>query len=550
MAMKRLRHLTALLTVLALLLAACGDGGAGSDDDADDDTGTTATTAAPTDDTDDGDDTDSTEPPEAMGGELIVALATEPNSIYLPNAAERNAINVSTQIYEGPVWINDDNEVEPALATEWEINEDATVFTFTLREGVKFHNGETMDAEDWIASWQAASEDANVYAYLYQKVENVVALDDMTVEMTLGSSDALFGRELSEWAILPASQWESEGLEGIEAHPIGTGPFAFVSWDRGDRISLEAFGDYWNEGLPKVDALTFRPIPDSSTRLAAVQTGEVHIAQRFNAEEAATLENAANVEVVTYPVDRVYYIAFNNLTTGIGTPLESKEVRLAMNHAVDRQAIVDSLFDGQAALSTGLVATSSLGFDDSLEPYPYDPDLAMQLLADAGYPDGFTIGMACPTGAYVNFEEVCQAVAGYLEAVGINLDGGEIQFMESGQYWDLEASKQLPPLFGDSWSSTSSESLERLQGALGGHDADYSAWTDDTILAFLSEIQTTIDEGERAAVYTELHRYTYEDPPFIYLYEPFAFEGINSAVQNYKPRAAEDYFLKEVSLAG
>jgi peptide/nickel transport system substrate-binding protein len=543
MAMKRLRHLTALLAVFAMLVAACGDGGAVSEDDTD----TTATTAAPTDDT-----TATTEPaePAETGGELVVALATEPNSIFLPNSAERNAANVSTQIYEGPVWINDDNEVEAGLATEWEANEDATVFTFTLREGVKFHNGETMDADDWIASWQAASEDANVYAYLYQKVQSVVALDDMTVEMTLADSDALFGRELSEWAILPASQYETDGLAGIEAHPIGTGPFAFVSWDRGDRIVLEAFEDYWDEGLPLVDSLVFRPIPDSSTRLAAVQTGEVHIAQRFNAEEAATLEGAPNVEVVTYPVDRVYYIAFNNLTTGIGTPLESADVRLAMNHAVDRRAIVDSLFDGQAALATGLVATSSLGFDDSLEPYPYDPELAVQLLADAGYPDGFEIGFACPTGAYTNFEEVCQAVAGYLEAVGITLDGGEIQFMESGQYWDLESQKQLPPLFGDSWSSTSSESLERLEGALGGEGADYSAWTDDTILALLSEIKTTIDEDERAAVYSELHQYTYDDPPFIYLYEPFAFEGINAAVQNYKPRAAENYYLKEVSLAG
>jgi peptide/nickel transport system substrate-binding protein len=281
-----------------------------------------------------------------------------------------------------------------------------------------------------------------------------------------------------------------------------------------------------------------------------VQTGEVHIAQRFNSEEAATLEGVTNVQVVTYPVDRVYYIAFNNMTTGVGTPIESREVRLAMNHAVDRQAIVDSLFDGQAALASGLVSTSSLGHDASLQPYAYDPELAMQLLADAGYPDGFTIGMACPTGAYANFEEVCQAIGGYLEAVGITLDGGEIQFMESGQFWDLEASKQLPPLFGDSWSSTSSESLERLQGALGGENADYSSWSDATILDLLATIPTTLDDDERAGLYSELHRYTYEDPPFIYLYEPFAFEGINAAVQNYKPRAAENYYLKEVSLAG
>lgn len=541
---KPMSRILALLAVLAMVTAACGtetttDGG---DDEPETPTTATASTEA---------DSETEEPePDATGGELVVALATEPNSIFLPNAAERNAINVSTQIYEGPLWIDDDNELVPSLATEWEVSDDGTVWTFNLREGVKFHNGETMDGDDWVASWQAASDEANVYGYVYSKVQSVEVIDDLTVRMTLPEPDALFARELVEWAILPASQYEEEGLEGIEAHPIGTGPFQFVSWDRGDRIILDAFEDYWDEGLPKVDALVFRPIPDSSTRLAAVQTGEVHIAQRFNSEEAATLEGAADVEVVTYPVDRVYYIAFNNMTTGVGTPLEDAQVRQAMNYAVDRQAIVDSLFDGQAALATGLIATSSFGYDTSIEPYPYDPERAEELLAEAGYPDGFEIGFACPTGAYVNFEEVCQAVAGYFEAVGITLEGGEIQFMESGQYWDLEASKQLPPLFGDSWSSTSSESLERLEGALGGFDADYSAWTDDTILALLDEIKTTIDEEERAAVYTELHQYTYNDPPFVYLYEPFAFEGINSAVQNYKPRAAENYYLKEVSLAG
>ncbi|CAN5853011.1 ABC transporter substrate-binding protein [soil metagenome] len=537
----RLRHATALLVVLAML-AACG----------------TEAITTTTDASSDGGDV--TTPPETVGetvdpgagapeGNLVVALATEPNSLYLPNAAERNAINVGSGIFEGPVWINDDNEIEPSLATAWDISDDGTVFTFTLREGVKFHNGDTMNAHDWVASWQAASDPNNVYGYQYAEVELVEAVDDMTVRMTLPAADALFERSLAEWAILPASQFEEGGLSAIEEHPIGTGPFAFVSWSRGDRISFEAFEDYWDNGLPRVATLTFRPIPDSSTRLAAIQTGEVHIAQRFNSEEAATLEGVAGVELVTYPVDRVYYISFNNLSTGIGTPIEDTRIRQALNYAVDRQAIIDSLFDGQAALSSGLISTSSLGHDESLAPYPYDPERAQELLAEAGYPDGFTIGMACPTGAYTNFEEVCQAVASYLEAVGVTLDGGEIQFMESGQYWDLEAAKQLPPLFGDSWSSVSSESFERLQGALGTN-ADFAAWGDDQIHALLTEIQTTIDDDARTAVYSELHNYMYEDPSFIYLYEPFAFEGVSVDVQNYLPRPAENYFLKAVSLDG
>jgi peptide/nickel transport system substrate-binding protein len=213
---------------------------------------------------------------------------------------------------------------------------------------------------------------------------------------------------------------------------------------------------------------------------------------------------------------------------------------------VDRQAIIDSILDGAGVLATGLISSSSLGYDASLEPYPYDPDRARQLLAEAGYPDGFEIEMACPTGAYSNFEEVCQAVAGYLEDVGVRIEGGEIQFMESGHYWDLEAKKELPPLFGDSWSSTLPESLERLRGAMLAERADFSAWKDPWVIDMLGRIGRTFDQEERAALYTELQRHMYEDPPFIYLYEPNTFEGVSTRVHDYAPRGAEDYFLKTV----
>jgi peptide/nickel transport system substrate-binding protein len=247
-------------------------------------------------------------------------------------------------------------------------------------------------------------------------------------------------------------------------------------------------------------------------------------------------------------VDRVFYIAFNNLTTGIGQPTEDVLVRRAMNYAVDRQAIIDALFDGFADLSTGYITPGNLGYDDSIVPYPYDPEMAQALLTEAGYPDGFSIGFACPNGAYTNFEQVCQAVAGYLEDVGITPEGGEIQFMESGQYWELEAAKELPPLFGDSWSTADGEALNRLIGAVTA-DASYAAWAEPTITDYIDQISVEVDPVARAALYGELQQYMYDNPPFIYLYEPNTFEAINAAVQNYNPRAAENYYLKDVFLA-
>lgn len=489
------------------------------------------------------------EAPDKPEGELIVSLSTFPNSIYTPNAAERNADNVASQIFEGLTWIDDEGNVVPALAESWEISEDGTEYTFTLRQGVKFHNGEDFDAQDVVTSWEAGTDPVNAYSYDVARTTSVEVIDDYTVKLTSEEPDPLFLRFVAgSWAMIPTDYFNEVGLEGIEANPVGTGPFKFVEWVKGDRIVLEAFEDYWDEGLPKLAKVTFRPIPEEATRIAAVQTGEIHIANRLPAEEAQRLLGAPGVTIVRYPVDRVFYIAFNNLTSGVGTPIEDQLVRQAMNYAVDRQAIIDALFNGYADLALGFTTANNLGYDDSLEPYPYDPDKARELLAEAGYPDGFEIGFACPTGAYTNFEQVCEAVGGYLNEVGITFEGGEIQFMESGQYWDLEANKELPPLFGDSWSTQDGEALNRLQGALG-EDASYAAWNTPEIQDYIDRIGTTVDAEERGQLYAELQQILYDDPPFIYLYQPNTFEAINSAVQNYKPRDAEDYFLKEVFIA-
>lgn len=495
-------------------------------------------------------DTDEVEVQDtAATGELIVAITTFPNALTPPNAAERQAINVTQQMFDGLVWRNESGEIVPALATSWEINDDGTEYTFTLREGVVFHNGETFDAQDIVTTWEAGKDPANAYAYVYDPVTSVEVVDEYTAIVTVEDPDPLFlSTGFPSYGMYPTDYYAEVGFDGFEAHPIGTGAFQFVEWVKGERIVMEANPNYWEEGLPKVASLIFRPIPESATRLAAVQTGEVHIATRLVSEEVSQLDDHETVNVISYSNDRSYYITFNNLTSGIGEPTEDVRVRQAMNFAVDRQAIVDALFGGQATLSSGYVSPFNLGYDESIEPYPYDPEMALSLLSDAGYPDGFEIGFACPIGAYPNFEQVCEAVAGYLADVNITMEGGEIQFLESSQYWDLEANKELPPLFGDAWSVTNGEALDRLTGALTA-EASFAAWEDPDLRALIDLASVTIDIDERAAVYSQIHQLMYDNPPFIYLYYPNVFEAVNNAVQDYSPRPAEDYFLKAVSVA-
>lgn len=476
--------------------------------------------------------------PEAPEGTLRVALSTFPNSLFIPLTAERNADNVSTQLYDSLVYLDNEGEIQPALAEDWDVSEDGTEYTFYLREGVTFHNGEVFNADDVIATWEIGSETGE-WTDKYNLVD-VEKVDDYTVKLTTDAPNPELLVTIHDfWAIIPDEYLAEVGVDGFQENPVGTGPFMFVEWVKGDHITYEANPDYWMEGYPLVEELVFRPIPESATRVAAIQADEVDIVGRLGTEEAQSLLGADGVVVIKYPATRIYYIAFNNLTTGVDQPTMDAKVRQAMNYAVDVDAIIDALFDGFAEPAAGYVASGELGYG-VVEPFGYDPDKAKELLADAGYPDGFAMDMACPAGAYIHFEEVCEAVVGYLGEVGIDVS---LEIMESGQYWELEANKELPPLFGDSWSTLSGEALRRLTGALGGYDAAYSSWSDPVIDDYLDKISTNVDRAERKALYEELQVYMQENPPFIYLYEPIVFEAVRTRVMDYNPRPAEDYWL-------
>lgn len=479
-------------------------------------------------------------------GTLRIAIATHPNSLLTPETAERNADNASSPMYDSLVFVTEEGEIKPMLAERWEISPDGTEYTFYLRKGVKFHNGEDFTADDVITTWEVGKSEVSAWPQKYNTVVAIEKIDDYTVKLKTDGPKPLLLKEIHDfWSILPNEYIKQVGIEGFQQHPIGAGPFMFVEWVKGDHITYKAFPDYWNPGVPKVETLIFRPIPESATRVAAIQADEVDIVGRLSAEEAQSLFGVEGVRVIKYPVARVYYVAFNNMTTGKGKPTEDKRVRLAMNYAVDIPAIIDALFNGFGKQAAGMISSGEMGYG-VVEPFKYDPEKAKQLLAEAGYPNGFEMDMACPAGAYTNFEQVCEAIVGYLGEVGIKIN---LEIMESGQYWDLEAKKELPPLFGDSWSTPEGEAYSRLMGTLGGWESSYSSWEDPKIIDLLKKISSTVDTEQRKKLYEELELYMHEDPPFIYLYEPYTFEAVRDRVQNYNPNAVEQYYLYDTWVA-
>lgn len=480
---------------------------------------------------------------DAPSGELVVALPNDPTSLFPPRGADITARNAAFPLYNSLVALTPDNELIAELATSWDVSEDGTVYSFTLREGVTFHNGEVFNADSVVATWTFSADPSNDYAQDYAQVVEVEVIDEYNVRMITAAPNPIFLTQVANgWAMLPPAYLAEVGIEGFEAAPVGTGPFRFVERVAGDRIVMEANPDYWQEGLPRVERLVFRIIPDATTRLAAIQTGEVDIVNRLSADLATVLEMNPDVQIITYPNDRVYYVAFKNVGNGVGTPLEDVRVRRAFNLAVNRQGIIDAIFGGQAALVSGFVMSTNLGFDESIEPFPFDPDAARELLAEAGYADGFAISMGCPTDAYLNINEVCLAIQRDLGRVGIDVT---VEFKTSNSFWSQPQYGAVGPMYVDSWSTNLGEAINRLQGALipGNY---YTGWEDENLANLIRQIESTVDRDERAALYVELQRVMFDDPPFIYLYQPFIFEAIRSNVQGYDPQPNEGYSLTGV----
>jgi peptide/nickel transport system substrate-binding protein len=482
------------------------------------------------------------EEPMAEGpqGTLRVGLSAEPSSLYIPTTPDKISDIAASQLYDPLVFQNTAGEIVPALAESWESSEDGTVWTFKLRQGVTFHNGDPFTADDVVATWEYGSAETSSWPEKYTIATSVEKVDDFTVKVTTDGPKPLLMVTMHDfWSIIPKKYMDEVGVEGFLQKPVGTGPFMFKEWVKGEQLTYVANPNYWQKEYPKSAELVFRFIPESATRVAAIQQDEVDIVTRLSAEEADSLKSVDGVKVVQYQVPRIYYMAFNNLSGSESDAIRDPKVRQAINYATDVDGIITALFAGNGQRAAGYVASSELGYG-IVPPFPYDPEKAKALLAEAGYADGLEMGMACPTGVYAAFEEVCQAIVSNLGDVGITVN---LEMMESGAFWDLMVKKELPEMSGDSWADESGESYNRMAGALGGMDAGYSLWTDPTIDETLSKISSELDRDKRKALYEEIQVYMQENPPFLYLYEPVTFEATRDRVTDYNPRPSEMLYL-------
>lgn len=308
-----------------------------------------------------------------------------------------------------------DGKLEPALALEWE-HPDLLTWRFTLRKDVKFHNGNPFNAEDVKFTFERlVNPDVSEFTNTGKSIDTVTVVDDYTVEIKTKTPIPWFANNMHQIFIMDKESTESRDPGDVMVKPIGTGAYKLVEWVKGSYLKLEANEDYW-EGAPAIKKVEIRPITESSTRFAALVSGQVDIVTGVPVELFAKIAENKKLKVVKRPARRSIFLALGNKE---GTPTADVRVRKAMYMAINEDEIIAKIMRGHASPAAQIPDPPTIGYNPEIKRLPYDPEGAKKLLAEAGYEKGFDIKLSGPNDRYVQDAKIAEAVARYLAKVGV-----------------------------------------------------------------------------------------------------------------------------------
>ena len=396
-----------------------------------------------------------------------------------------------------------DGDLIPAVAESFEISEDQLVYTFTIREGITFHNGSPVTAADVGESLARCKNggDGIFEVEAFSNIQHMETADSRSISITLGEPDSEFLSYLTT-AVLPA------GYDGQDTAPVGTGPFKFVSRAAQDNIVLERFDDYWGEKA-YLDKVTYKIIENADSILMSLQSGAVDLFAHLTSTQAAQLGDEFNIEEGTMNLVQAMYL--NNAVA----PFDDVRVRQALCYAIDRQQSLDLAFDGYGSLiGSSMYPAFGKYFDDSLTNYyTYDVEKAKALLAEAGYPDGFSMTITVPSN-YQPHIDTAQVIVNQLAQIGVT---AEIQLVEWGTWLsDVYAGRQFQStVVGvDASNMTARALLERFSSTASNNFINYNNAEYDALFA---QALASFDDAEQTAVYKQMLENLAENAANVYI---------------------------------
>lgn len=537
---------------VAGLLAACG-----GDDDDDDDTdastpaggsggGTTPEAAeTPSGEAEGTAEGDDAETPAAGGeattatgggedvvaeGEIVIMQGVDANTLdpHMRNATPE--FNVNVHVFDMALNRNSETlEILPSIFTEWETVDDLT-WRFTLAEGATFHNGTPVTSASAVFTFERAAQPQIGEAAIVQSLatqigfESVTAVDDYTIEVKTTKPAAIFPDLLTSFEIMPEDYYaddSTEALANVAQNPVGSGPYIFKEWVRDDHITLEANPDYWGP-KPSIKTVIFRPVPELSARVVALQNEEANIVVNIAPDVAPQLESGDTTRLATVTGGR-------NIFIGIRCdrePFNDVRVRQALNLGIDFEGIKTALLGGYGERTRTIVNPPNENME--IEAWPYDPERAKALLAEAGVPEGFELTMDAPSGRYIKDAEMAQAIAQGYEAIGIKVN---LKVLE----WSVYAGELLPSgdpddLFFLGLGSPFSGEQE-LFYVHPDFSLNFTFWQNDDYVAKFAELNKELDPAKRKTLMDEIQVIVQEECPWVFLWHQVDFYGASKDLQ-------------------
>lgn len=464
---------------------------------------------------------------EEVAQELIILTQSDVVSLDPHGSNDSPSSNVRTKIYDNLVYFDADMELQPGLATSWEPVDELT-WEFTLREGVMFHDGTEFTADAVKANLERVidPEMASQRAFLFTMLDEITVVDDYTVRISTEFPFAPLLSHLAHDAAGIASPVALEEAGYDEVEPIGTGPFRFVSWDPGNEVILERNNDYWGTA-PNPERVVFRVVPEESTRFALLERGDAHVAEILQPASMARVEASPEMQLALFDTLSLNYIGFN----AEKEPYDDPRVRRAISMATDVQAMIDGIVEGAGTRAIGPISPAVVGYHPDLEPLPYDPDMAAELLAEAGLEDGFS------TTIWTNDNPTRIAIAEIVQnnLAELNIDA-EIEVLEWGAYLDQTA-QGLHDMFILGWVTVTGDAdygmYALLHSSNMGAPGNRSFYGDDVVDQLLDAGRRETNPEERVALYHEVQEILVQDAPMLNLYHPKWMIALADNVEGY-----------------
>jgi len=466
------------------------------------------------------------------------------------DATDGESVKAIESIFDTLVRYKDGStEVEPCLATAWTVSDDHLSWTFTLREGVTFHDGTPLNAEAVAFSFQRQLDPQHPFhdaefVYWHDQfsfVKDVQAVGDMQVVFTLDQPFVPFLTNLAMFtaSIVSPTQFQKlkdagDAGQTFKNNPVGTGPFKLKEWRRGEAVVLEAFEAHW-EGRPKLDQVVLRTIADNNSRASLLQKGQLHGMDGINPADVTVLEEDAQVEVVQAPGMNVAYMAFNNLKA----PFDDVRVRRACALALDLDRVAERLYYGLAVPARNPLPPTLVGYNAELPARTKDVEAAKQLLAEAGHPDGFQTPlwtMTNPRPYMPQPDKLATYVKNALKEIGVEVT---IVQKEWASYLE-EIQKAEHEMCFMGWIGDNGDPDNFLYVLLDkkntevGKASNYSFYRSDKVHDLLTAARVEFDAAQRAALYHKAQAVIYEDVPLVPLVHNAQVVALRKQVQGFK----------------